>query len=447
LLATIEADEAMRSNLGAAGLTKAEQEAIAGKLDPWKGTEEPVSGYWKKKSSGKGHRFICKFGLENRALQYLVRDVLIAQLELHPNQYATRGGVHAAIKHTKQALSDGYLWAAELDIKDCYPSFDESKLPNLLPLPKEVTDNVIISKYLNLQGVGIPQVGQVEGPADDDEGDLVTLAASPAAARQGIPQGSAASDIIAEAMIAIVLKQVPSPGVIVAYADNILLLAKSESDVASMIEALGAALEAHPVGRLRPSVKAFAPVEPIEFLGHLLRCTEGVVRIEPSPRNLQKFETEVTRRLSCLSNTKLPSGIRRKRRKELGRYIQSWTQQFKLCDDIDEIRSQQQALVEEAVESICTYKTFNLYPDQKELVDQALQLAKDKSGTTFDTVALEYIATQFMGTGLTFKDHKTALTAARKTAGDDETFLTEVMPVIESLVPGLVLKLEYAEKE
>ena len=132
---------------------------------------------------------------------------------------------------------------------------------------------------------------------------------------------------------------------------------------------------------------------------------------------------------------------------ELGRYIQSWTQQFKLCDDIDEIRSQQQALVEEAVESICTYKTFNLYPDQKELVDQALQLAKDKSGTTFDTVALEYIATQFMGTGLTFKDHKTALTAARKTAGDDETFLTEVMPVIESLVPGLVLKLEYAEKE
>ena len=57
-----------------------------------------------------------------------MRDVLIAVLELHPNQYATRGGVHAAIKHTKQALIDGYVWAVELDIKDCYPSFDEEKL-------------------------------------------------------------------------------------------------------------------------------------------------------------------------------------------------------------------------------------------------------------------------------------------------------------------------------
>jgi lipid-binding SYLF domain-containing protein len=55
-------------------------------------------------------------------------------------------GVHAAIRHTKQALTDGYLWAVELDIKDCYPSFDEEKLTSLLlPLPKEVTHYVILS--------------------------------------------------------------------------------------------------------------------------------------------------------------------------------------------------------------------------------------------------------------------------------------------------------------
>ena len=150
LLATIEADEAMRRNLGLAGCRKAKREVIASKLDPGKGTDEPVLVYRKKKSSGQGHRFICKFGIEHRALQYLVRDVLIALVELHPNQYATHGGVHAAIKHTKQALMDGDLWAAELDINNCYQSFDESKLPNLLPLPKEVTDHVIISRYLNL---------------------------------------------------------------------------------------------------------------------------------------------------------------------------------------------------------------------------------------------------------------------------------------------------------
>ena len=48
LLATVEADKAMRRNLGAAGHNKAELESIAGKLDPWKGTDEPVLVYWKR---------------------------------------------------------------------------------------------------------------------------------------------------------------------------------------------------------------------------------------------------------------------------------------------------------------------------------------------------------------------------------------------------------------
>ena len=82
--------------------------SIAGSLDPWKGTEEPVHVHRIPKDSPGQYRTVLEFGIQNRALQYLVRDVLIAVLELHPNQYATRGGVHAAIKHTKQALSDGY---------------------------------------------------------------------------------------------------------------------------------------------------------------------------------------------------------------------------------------------------------------------------------------------------------------------------------------------------
>ena len=71
-------------------------------------------------------------------------------------------------------------------------------------------------------------------------------------------------------MVAIALKQVPTLGVIIAYADNILLLAKTKSDRDSMTKALLAAFEAHPVGRLRLSPRTFAPGEPVEFLGHRL---------------------------------------------------------------------------------------------------------------------------------------------------------------------------------
>ena len=89
LLATIEADAAMRRNLGVAGYNEAEREAIASKLDPVEGNRQACRGYWKKKSSGKGHRFICDFEIENRALQYLVRDVLSRTAWIFtPNQYA-----------------------------------------------------------------------------------------------------------------------------------------------------------------------------------------------------------------------------------------------------------------------------------------------------------------------------------------------------------------------
>jgi Reverse transcriptase (RNA-dependent DNA polymerase) len=62
-----------------------------------------------------------------------------------------------------------------------------------------------------------------------------------AAARRGIPQGSAASPLLAEMLLAPLLFQVPEGGkvVVVAYADNILVMAKTASDADAMTESLG----------------------------------------------------------------------------------------------------------------------------------------------------------------------------------------------------------------
>jgi hypothetical protein len=190
LHATLEACEAMKAS---SRPDPAELPSIASCLDARKGTKEPVLAHMIPKDSTGQYRMVLEFGIENRALQYLVRDVLIAVLELHPNQYATRGGVHAAIRHTKQALIDGYLWAVELDINDCYPSFEEEKLSSLLPLPKEVTDHVIISRYLNLP-IGF---SLIDGPGNDHEDDHINLGAVSTACQGGIPQGSAASPLVA----------------------------------------------------------------------------------------------------------------------------------------------------------------------------------------------------------------------------------------------------------
>jgi hypothetical protein len=72
------------------------------------------------------------------------------------------------------------------------------------------------------------------------------------------------------------------------------------------------------------------------------------------------------------------------------------------------------------------YKTFKLHPDQKEIVEAAIQDVKQHTGTNADTVALELICQQYMGTGIAFPDATSAMTAEYKKAGDETTFLTVV---------------------
>lgn len=41
-------------------------------------------------------------------------------------------------------------------------------------------------------------------------------------------------------------------------------------------------------------------------------------------------------------------------------------------------------------------KTFKLNPDQKETIEAAIEKAKEKSNTTVDTVALEYVCLEYL---------------------------------------------------
>jgi hypothetical protein len=90
---------------------------------------------------------------------------------------------------------------------------------------------------------------------------------------------------------------------------------------------------------------------------------------------------------------------RRRRYRDLEEYIKSRTAAFSLCDNVEEVRSHRLAQSKEAFEvGNVPHKTFKFHQDQREIVEAALKFAKEKSGTGYDTVALEYISQQFMGT-------------------------------------------------
>jgi N-terminal domain of reverse transcriptase len=313
-------------------LDQASVRMIAAGLDPRKGTDEVVLVHQKLKSNDpKLYRTYMAFGIENRALQYLALRLLEQIADVTPYQYTVRGGIHAAIKQVAKVMSTGPVWAVELDVVDCYPSFDGKKLTDLLPLPKEVSERVLISAHLNLKGGNI-RVGKVKGvkkgngvkgvkgmgkmglfgPAGASKASKLEEVL--AAARQGIPQGSATSSLIAEIS---------------------LLMAKEESDVVSMLKALEAAFKSHPVGLLTPKLKVFHPGQPIEFLGHrLIPQAGGKVRIEPSEKNRDKFQATMGRRLKRLKYEKLSANARLEAQRKAKRSVQSWTGAFQLCNDM-----------------------------------------------------------------------------------------------------------------
>ena len=307
---------------------------IAKCLNAWAGTNEAVRVNIKPKGNNGDYRLIMDFGIENRALQYLGLPLIRITANLHPHQYGAQGGTHAAISYVRDMLLQGYVFAEEFDIKDCYPSFDEKKVPGLLSIPKEVTQRTIISRYLNL----VPgNLRDVFGPADANGQEPILLVDALAEARPGIPQGSALSSLITEALLAIPLKTLPVFGRVTGYMDNILLMAKSENDGVAISKALYCALKAHPAGPLRPKVTNFFG-KPVDYIGHRFTRIGAHVKIEPTPDNEVEFRQMVSADFRTLKRADISESRRARTARNLKTYVRSWTAAFSLCDGMKERR-------------------------------------------------------------------------------------------------------------
>ena len=211
----------------------------------------------------------------------------------------------------------------EFDIKDCYPSVDGESLPAFSRSRPKFCRKVLAGGYLNVsEGSSFTHAFGCE----DDEWVACATQRRAQKAQRGIPQGSAASPFITEALLAPAIDSIPKHGVIVAYADNILLLAKSKDDVVSMSNTLWSALKAHPAGPFQPKAKHFQAGGPIDFLGHRLTMSNGSVRIDPTPQNTAKFTKAMGSKLHRLeAATLMPTETGLEESDKLRKEILSWT--------------------------------------------------------------------------------------------------------------------------
>jgi hypothetical protein len=195
---------------------------------------------------------------------------------------------------------------------------------------------VIMASHLNIVSGNLYDLF---GPAENGV-DPILVTDALAEARQGIPQGSAVSNIVSEMLLALPIKKLLNCGVAIGYADNTLLMATNKTDLVTITEAFRSALKAHPVGLLRPKIKGTSkPGDPVDFLGYRLTLVGGKVKIEPDPENDALFEGEMKKGVLRLEKSKLPPVERQKIAKNLRRKVTSWTGAFQLCDGIADRRA------------------------------------------------------------------------------------------------------------
>ena len=151
------------------------------------------------------------------------------------------------LPYVGKLMGQSYVWSVEIDIENCFPSFEEERLYEFLPLPKEVIRHVIMASYLNITSGNLYDLF---GPAEHGV-DPILATDVLAEARQGIPQGSA-SNIVAEMLLASLFKTLTNVGVAIGHADNTLLMATNKTDLLTITEAFRSAVKAHPAGLLRP---------------------------------------------------------------------------------------------------------------------------------------------------------------------------------------------------
>jgi hypothetical protein len=83
--------------------------------------------------------------------------------------------------------------------------------------------------------------------------------------------------------------------------------------------------------------------------------------------------------------------------------------------------------------------TLKLHPDQKEIIDAAVEKAKQEVPTGVDAVAFTAIAQSYLGAGISFTDWEQALAYAAQHAEQPVELICEVIAELEKLLPMYII--------
>ncbi|MEO0487390.1 MAG: reverse transcriptase domain-containing protein [Pseudomonadota bacterium] len=272
-----------------------DMKGLADQIDVFAANTEPVKVSPKEKTSKLGHRIIFEFGIRHRVAQEMIRRVLDCQYT--PRKFQVfNSGVPTTIVKALALVSSGYVYAAHLDIRDCFPSFKSKRLSEFLSLEEQVIENALTGQKMVLK------------PTHRLGAYPYSVQHLTEAARRGLPQGASTSPVVAHTC----LSGLELPDTTLEhsfnYEDDFLVLAKSEAELDHKIAALKAAVGNLPGGHFVLVLKAQEHLaNGIDFLGHRLSIINGQPVAEPTEENIQRLSKKlanIEQRSGAFSNAK-----------------------------------------------------------------------------------------------------------------------------------------------
>ena len=209
-------------------------------------------------------RPIALTGMRRKAQQFILRDMLLVTIGDSPFDATVHGagGEVRLFEDIKSAIDDGFHYWASLDIRNFFPSLrpghlEEFPLPKwmiekLVFLPSETpirfTDpgcGIVLSEQAILQGDGSDLPLYYPYAAEDIEAKVSMV-------RQGLIQGDVCAPQIARTVLGQELQRVLEKREVIyrSYLDDIVLGARSESELNASLKALTLRLKSHPAGPL-----------------------------------------------------------------------------------------------------------------------------------------------------------------------------------------------------
>lgn len=216
------------AELQASTFKRAALREIGKTLDPLKKQCGTIRLKVTAKANGK-RRIVQSFPKETLALQALVADILVATGHRNPFDFNERWrGPNAAARRIGNEIENEFRHWLCADVADFYPSIRPAKLPDL-NLPWQVRKWVVCAnRYLPMKG----------GTKEEEM-----------MARQGLPQGSPASNVIASDLIGRVFQDLPETGICKqSFTDDIAIGARDPSTLAEVESQLMHLMGEHPAG-------------------------------------------------------------------------------------------------------------------------------------------------------------------------------------------------------